>query len=85
MGNGFHEYDVPTGEEVDQILANLKNGVKFGLDRAKVSFSSSAYILLYEIGETCVYANNGLYLIFLSALVQVLSRHPELYRETSRP
>ena len=37
MGDGFHEYDVPTGEEVDQILANLKNGVKFGLDRAKVS------------------------------------------------
>ena len=40
LGDGLLEYDVPTGEEVDQILANLKNGVKFGLDRAKVQYKS---------------------------------------------
>ena len=75
---------MPTGEEVDQILANVKNGVKFGLDRAKVTGTNTDDEII--IGSRHIL---GLPLISqplsrLTALVKILSRHTELHREASR-
>ena len=46
---------MPTGEEVDQILANLKNGVKFGLDRAKVTGTDTDDKIRFDIGSRHIF------------------------------